>query len=69
MLLKNLFANKVVLWIDLLGEKESYQFAKNPSELTDRLAQRKRAPQWVVIDEVQRAPRLLNEGLAMMFTE
>lgn len=60
-LLQALFADKNVLWIDLLGEKESYQFAKNPSELTDRLAQCARVPDWVVIDEVQRAPRLLND--------
>ena len=44
--------------VNLMKEQEYLQFAKNPSELEERVAENK--PHTVFIDEVQRLPGLLN---------
>lgn len=55
-LLRRTMAN--ALWIDLLSAKEELRFADNPDVLAEIVrAQRPRA---VVIDEVQKVPRLLD---------
>jgi predicted AAA+ superfamily ATPase len=57
-LLKN---HESVLWIDLLREGEVLQFLRSASELRSRLDGLTKPPSFVVIDEVQRVPSLLNE--------
>lgn len=58
--LNSIFSPSQCLWIDLLKEGELLAFSKNPNELTERLKALPKAPEWIVIDEVQRAPQLLN---------
>jgi predicted AAA+ superfamily ATPase len=59
-LLRETFEDKETLWIDLLnaGDEEQYQF--DPDILAQNLAVATKRPEWVVIDEVQRAPKLLD---------
>jgi predicted AAA+ superfamily ATPase len=61
-LLQSLFPDhESVLWIDLLREGEVLQFIRSPNELRSRLDALAKPPSFVVIDEVQRVPSLLNE--------
>lgn len=61
-LLSTLFPDREeVLWIDLLKEGEVLQFVRAPGELRARVEGRDSPPEFVVIDEVQRVPNLLNE--------
>jgi predicted AAA+ superfamily ATPase len=61
-LLETLFAGDRVLWIDLLKRGEALTFSRNPRELEERLDARREPPEWVVIDEVQRMPQLLDDA-------
>lgn len=56
-LLKYVFNQKNVLWINLLNEDEYRKFVVHP-ELIDELISIKY--DWVIVDEVQRVPALLN---------
>jgi predicted AAA+ superfamily ATPase len=59
-LLRELFKDKRTLWIDLLmpSQEETYQLRPEAlAESVDALSPR---PEWVIIDEVQRAPKLLD---------
>lgn len=58
-LLRSSFQEKNPLWIDLLDPDEEAVFQAEPSELTRRVAHLS-AGSWIVIDEVQKAPRLLD---------
>jgi uncharacterized protein len=58
-LLKQLFGEKNAIWIDLLDPSEEDLFIREPSELLRRIEGANDA-EWVVIDEVQKAPKLLN---------
>ena len=58
-LLKKLFEKRAV-FIDLLDPGEEDLFNRDPNELEHRLAGFSRKPEWVVIDEIQKAPRLLD---------
>ena len=58
-LLKSIFKEKA-LFIDLLDPAEEDVFNRNPNELEYRLKGTAVKPGWVVIDEVQKAPRLLD---------
>ena len=61
-LLEHLFNDKEVLTINLLEEREFLTFSRNPERLRERIEQRSLdLPEWVVIDEIQRIPALLNE--------
>lgn len=73
-LLRELFTDKIgsrrIIWIDLLSNKEFLRYRKNPSLLYEECLQLCRSIPitnekdnnlWVVIDEVQRVPELLNE--------
>lgn len=61
-LLRSLFSDhESVLWIDLLREGEVLQFIRSANELRSRLDGLAKPPSFVVIDEVQRVPSLLNE--------
>jgi uncharacterized protein len=48
------------LYIDLLNEDLFQRYLVDPQLLADELLALKKKPQWVVIDEIQRVPRLLN---------
>lgn len=58
-LLKASFPKKSVLWIDLLDPNEEAIFQTDPNELTRRCSPLP-PNSWVVIDEVQKAPKLLD---------
>lgn len=55
--MKNLFQGEEPLWIDLLDQRLEFQLSSDPDALLDLWAAKK--PQWVVIDEIQKIPRLL----------
>lgn len=58
-LLKNSFSQNPVLWIDLLNPESEEEYQTRPMLLEERL---KDYPEgsWVVIDEVQKCPKLLD---------
>jgi len=56
-LLKAEFLGKNVLWIDLLNEDEYRKFVVHPEQIDELISEKY---DWVVIDEVQRVPALLN---------
>ena len=58
--LRQCFADRRVLWIDLLDPEQEDRFSKHPEELSQQLATEKVPPDWVVIDEIQKVPRLLD---------
>jgi predicted AAA+ superfamily ATPase len=53
------FSNKNVLFIDLLDPEEEDLFSRIPSELTNRISAHQNI-EWVIIDEIQKVPKLLN---------
>jgi predicted AAA+ superfamily ATPase len=57
-LLRQMFPAKDVLWLDLLDPAVERAFVLHPSLLAEQVEASR--PRWVVIDEVQRAPRLLD---------
>ncbi|MCB0341342.1 MAG: ATP-binding protein [Pseudobdellovibrionaceae bacterium] len=57
-LLRQHFAGKDPLWIDLLDPGLEFRIAQNPNEILE-LWKGKRSP-WIVIDEVQKQPQLLD---------
>ena len=59
-LLKMLYPPEKTLFIDLLDPVEEDTFIKNPSELQNRLAALPSSCEWIVIDEIQKAPKLLD---------
>ncbi len=52
------FSKKNTLWLDLLNDDQEERFRKRPQELADLLSREPRA--WVVIDEIQKIPALLD---------
>lgn len=57
------FVNKNVLWIDLLNEDMYEEYSISPQRLKSELEflkENKKLPKYIVIDEVQRVPSLLN---------
>ena len=56
-LLQEIFKGKKTLWIDLLDDEEARQYLLRPALLEERVPA---DGSWVVIDEVQRVPSLLN---------
>lgn len=60
-LLKRHFsAMEDVLFLDLLNDEILERYALAPQSLVRELEQMKRKPSWILIDEVQKEPRLLN---------
>lgn len=57
-LLKNHFQDKKVLWINLLDSQIELKLQMNPTQLLERWAVDK--PEWIVIDEIQKIPQLLD---------
>ncbi|MFN9999857.1 MAG: AAA family ATPase, partial [bacterium] len=57
-LLKETFANTKTLWIDLLRGQSELQFSEDPDSLSSMID--RQVPEWVIIDEVQKIPKLLD---------
>lgn len=58
--LRDCFADvRKVLWLDLLDPEQEDRYSRRPNELSDQIAHQADL-QWVVIDEIQRVPRLLD---------
>lgn len=57
-LLKETFANTKTLWIDLLRGQSELQYSEDPDSLSSIID--KQVPEWVIIDEVQKIPKLLD---------
>lgn len=57
-LLKQEFVGTDNLWIDLLQAIEERRYSDNPDRLTEELTRHR--PEWVIIDEVQKVPRILD---------
>jgi predicted AAA+ superfamily ATPase len=58
--LKNLFRDLDALWINLLDSDIEERYALDPGLLYREITKEKKQPAWVVIDEVQKNPRLLD---------
>lgn len=58
--LKEYFNHSATLWIDLLDPEQEDRYARNPSELSQQIAADQQYWEWVVIDEVQKVPKLLD---------
>ena len=59
-LLRELFQDKTPLWIDLLKASDEQRYSNNPDRLIEEIDAQKIKPEWVIIDEVQKAPKLLD---------
>lgn len=57
-LIRKLFAQSKVLWIDLLTEEDEERFGRRPDELSKHL--KSMTYEFVVIDEIQKFPKLLD---------
>lgn len=65
-LLRELFGSRALLWIDLLRDKDFVTYQKNPELLYTQtlsllIGKESDIPLWIIVDEVQRVPQLLNE--------
>ena len=58
--LRRWFRKESTLWIDLLSAEEEDRYARRPDALAERLEAADPCPAWVVIDEVQKVPKLLD---------
>lgn len=58
--LRQHFAGRDVLWVDLLLPQEEHRFALRPDLLGEQVAARPGEGGWVVIDEIQKVPKLLD---------
>ena len=58
--LRERFAREKVLWIDLLLPEVEDRYASRPHSLAEQIAARPDPAGWVVIDEVQKVPKLLD---------
>ena len=60
-LLRELFADSQPIWIDLLSARDEQKYSTNPDRLIEEISASNRpAPEWIVIDEVQKVPKLLD---------
>jgi len=58
--LKSFFAREKVLWFDLLDPATEDRLARDPSALAHEIAAAPKGVKWIVIDEVQKVPKLLD---------
>lgn len=58
--LKEHFKKIPHVWIDLLNPEEEERFLLRPSELSDIIANLPKKTKWIIIDEIQKAPKLLD---------
>ena len=54
------FNKNELFWIDLLEPEKEREFNLRPSRLTEQIEALKRKPKFIVIDEIQKAPKLLD---------
>jgi len=59
-LLKERFRDKDSIYINLLSPSEFDRFFRNPDELSDICKALAREKKWVIIDEIQKVPALLD---------
>jgi uncharacterized protein len=59
-LLKEIYSNSENWYIDLLNPDLARKYLLNPNTLINELDGRKIKPEWVIIDEVQKVPSLLD---------
>jgi predicted AAA+ superfamily ATPase len=59
-LLREHFKQTPALFIDLLDPEQNHMFNLRPRTLVEQLAAQKSETEWVVIDEIQKAPKLLD---------
>ncbi len=52
------FKGESALWIDLFNQRLEFELSQNPDRLLDLCTVEK--PKWIVIDEVQKIPRILD---------
>jgi predicted AAA+ superfamily ATPase len=58
--LMEFFSGHSTLWIDLLDPEEEERYALAPDLLLNKLQSLQPRPEWVVIDEIQKSPKLLD---------
>ncbi len=58
--LRHFFATDKTLWIDLLDPELEHRYSIRPSELMEQVRAGLRTYDWVVIDEIQKVPKLLD---------
>src|SRR5262245_48755300 len=58
--LKTFLASEDPLWIDLLDPLQEDEISRDPAWLRKRIESEKNCPTWIVIDEVQKVPKLLD---------
>ncbi len=58
--LRQTFNEEDALWINLLSVKDELELARDPDRLLERWKSLKKRPDWIVIDEVQKVPQLLD---------
>ncbi len=58
--LKETFSKTDHIYIDLLNPDVEEQLSKNPNDLLTKIAALKNKKAWVLIDEIQKVPKLLN---------
>ena len=59
-LLRHLFKGETPLWIDLLDPALEQRYALRPGELLEEIAALPPRDRWVVVDEIQKVPKLLD---------
>jgi predicted AAA+ superfamily ATPase len=69
-LLNEQFKNIALIWVNLLDNKEFLKYQRRPEllrlEITEAIRVATPETPWVIIDEVQRVPQLLNEVHSML---
>lgn len=58
--LSNKSSTNTIIWIDLLLSNQEVKYAASPSVLYQEIKALTKPPKWVVIDEVQKVPELLD---------
>ncbi len=59
-LLREVFRERDLFWVDLLLPEEEERYQVHPDTLMQQIDALPEPPAWVVIDEIQRAPKLLD---------
>jgi predicted AAA+ superfamily ATPase len=59
-LLRTHFPEHSTLWIDLLDPEKEEEYSLHPRRFKDHILSRRKETQWVVVDEIQKVPKLLN---------
>ncbi len=59
-LLKNTFTEDNAFWVDLLNPDQEHEYVLHPMRVIEKWQAMEPQPQWIVIDEVQKIPKLLD---------